>query len=194
MSPHAARLFFGCSISFLLGGAAGVFGLRTLYGDVDRVDPEPARRLECPPPPPCPACPAPVNCEEPFGQLPPESEPEGGLETVPELDTADVVDAPPPLPGLPASVIPLAQRAVREAVAPCLDGLVEPEPGVALLQLTVTVEDEEGGIREALVTRATGGAGSIVDCLAEAAREARFSRPGPDGQIEVRLPISVGAP
>lgn len=190
MSPEGARLFFGCSICFFLGGAAGIFGLRTLYGDIDHVQPESERPLTCPPPPPCPACPPPVPCTSesdlPLEEVSPGSEAANldGLEPPPE--------AQPALPGLPESALPLAQAAVREAVARCSDPLDPPSSGLALIQLSVRATEGRGTIEEALVTRATGGAQDISDCLAEAAAEASFEWSGPDGQVSFKLPLSVG--
>lgn len=185
MNPEAARLFFGCSICFLLGGAAGVFGIRTLYGDVDRVVPETRKTLVCPPPPPCPACPPPVDCGEattlPIAPSPSPTTEREGLEP-----------ARPALPGLPASVLPVAHEAVREAVRPCLDAASTDLPGVALLQLTVIATEGQGVISEVLVLRATGGAEAAAACLQEAAGRARFPWSGSDGRLTFKLPVSVG--
>lgn len=186
MNPEAVRLFFGCSISFLLGGAAGVFGVRTLYGQVDQVAPETPTSLVCPPPPPCPACPPPVDCGAVGGGLP--SDPPPTPVERPPLDRP--ADA---LPGLPASVLPLAHAAVKTAIAPCLDEVPASASGVALLALTVTATGGEGFLRDAVVTRATGDGRDVADCLARSARSARFRWSGPDGQLTFKIPISVGS-
>ncbi|MEL6186088.1 MAG: hypothetical protein AAFU79_15795 [Myxococcota bacterium] len=185
MNPEAARLFFGCSICFLLGGAAGVFGVRTLYGEVDRVVPETRKTLVCPPPPPCPACPPPVDCGD-ASVLP------SSPTTDPDVE-AEVLDPEAPaLPGLPASVLPYAHEAVREVLEPCLAEAPPDFPGVALLQLTVTATGGEGFISEVIVLQATGGAEAAASCLEEAARTARFPWAGGDGRLTFKLPVSVG--
>lgn len=178
MSPEAVRLFFGCTISFLLGGSAGVFGLRTLYGDLDRVEPAPRRNLVCPPPVPCPACvPAPVTEIE----RPPPGPP-------PDVTPGEASA----LPGLPIEAAELAREAVRAEVAPCLAGAPGDMPGVALIALTVTATGGEGFIVDASVSSATGDADRSRDCIQAAARRARFAWDGADGRTRLQLPLSYG--
>lgn len=159
-------------------------GVRTLYGDIDRVEPEPTRALECPPPPPCPACPPPVDCGV-LGKFPVDPE------TQDPRPTPDFSEPPEGvgLPGLPASVIPLAHRAVQDGIAECLRSASD--NGVALLELTVTATEGQGFIRNATVSRATRGAREVSDCLVESARRVRFEWSGRDGQLTFKLPVSV---
>ena len=194
MSSDAARLVLGCTISFVLGGAAGVYGLRTLYGDIDPVDPARERTPECPSPPPCPACPPPVDCGL-QGRLPPADAPFETFEDESDTDSSDDPswEEDASMAGLPASAVPLAHAAVKSEIETCFELLEDPAPsGIALLQLTVTATGGVGFVTEALVTRATGGAAELAGCLGEAARRARFVWKGPDGRLNFKLPLSVG--
>lgn len=156
---------------------------------MDRVDPAPARRLECPPPAPRPACPEPVPCEA--GRRLPETPAEVDGPSGP--DPVDLAPAETPrLPGLPASALKLAHEAVSAEIEGCVERLVDPAPGVALLQLAVLATEGTGRIEEATVPRATGGARSSVECLLEAAQRAEFAWSGADGQLDFRLPVAVG--
>ncbi len=188
MSPEAARLFFGCSIGFLLGGAAGAFGTRTLYGEGMRVDPAPTALVRCPEPPPCAACPD-LERAEPS---------ELSIDALPD-------DGPPPIPlppGIPPSVIPNVRAAVDAELqallsedGPCGAGLAG---STIVLQLSVVVEADEGAVEEASVVSTLATAEETDnDCrlrLAEVAERARFDGTGRDGRLQFKVPIVLGEP
>ncbi len=186
MTPEAARLFFIASICFVLGGAAGVFATRTLYGDTDQqVSPAHTKQLQCPPPVPCPVCPPPPDCGE--TSLVPTGGEEIAVEALPELQ-----EPKNNVPGLPSSALKLANAAVLAEVEPCLSSTVATLPGVALLDLVVTASAGVGKISEVSLSRATGGAQSLQTCLEEAAKAARFEWDGADGELQFKLPLRVG--
>ena len=186
MSPEAARLLSGCAMSFLLGGVAAVFGLRTLYGPTEQVEPSVDIPLECPPPPPCPACPPPSDCSD-GDALPEETFTQNEWTPSPAAQGSGTL-----LPGLPASAIPRANTAIQAAITVCRETVDPSASGVVLLKLTVTATGTGGFIRDALVVQAPGLPSETADCFAREAKRARFDWTGADGELTFKLPVSVG--
>lgn len=183
MSPEGAKLFFVAGLSLLVGGAAGAFTTRTLYGGpIESVDPSPDRAPACPKCRECPVCPPPVDCGE-LGVVPVGDEPTG---VVP--DAVDVPEAA--RPGLPAAAVGLATTAVKDAVADCLND-VEGSGGHVLLSLTVTSTGGQGFIRNAEIAKTSGDVSAQTDCIVSNARRAKFEFE-PEGELRFQLPLKVG--
>lgn len=177
----AARLFFACSITFLLGAAMGAFATRTLYGDIEPVEPVTRSGPACPPCPDCPVC-APSEASMP-GTFEPASD---------ELDLAmeRLESAEPTESGLALTAIRSADAAVQEAVQPCLrDGRARGVGGSVVLDLRVRVDGGTGTIRDAVALSQGQVDAEAEACLVEAARQARFEVDGPDGAGRLKVAV-----
>lgn len=188
MSPEAARILVSCAISFALGGFAGVFGLRTLYGQPEHIKPATPIDLECPKPscPPCNVAQPTTNIDGSSSQgypLPAEGS------TPPSLDPSM---SGQPRPGLPASAVEFARAAVERELSACAHHRA-PESGarVVLLHLTVTTANGNGHISDAWVAPSNKSNAILANCLARAAREARFDWTTADGEITFKLPVAL---
>lgn len=187
MSPESARLFMVSGITFLTGIGGGAIAMNAIHGGGEpEVDPSKPRPANCAPCPQCPACPPPVDCGE-LGVVPP-----GGGEE--EVD--DDVEVPPSetdKPGLPASALPLAMNAVRDAIKTCQLEATSLS-GVVLLDLVATTTAGGGFISEATITQATGDmrGAPVAECVRIEAMRARFTWEGSEGELKFKMPVKVG--
>jgi len=185
MSPEGARLFFVSGLTFLIGIGGGALAMNSIHGGGEsEVDPSKPRPPTCAPCPQCPTCPPPVDCGD-LTVVPPDGD---------DDDQGDD-DAPPDpdRPGLPASALPLAMGAVREAIKIC--GVEDTSlSGVVLLDLTATATAGGGFISESTIARTTGdmSGAAVAECVRIEAKRARFAWDGVEGDLKFKLPVKVG--
>lgn len=160
-----------------------MFGIRTLYGVTESIEPSAPELLECPPPQ-CPPCNPDNRTDAELWEALPETWSANERQVVPSDR--------PTIPGLPASAIAVARRAVEASIAECP---ISKDPyrntSVALLHLTITVTSGRGHIREAWVYPQEHANAVVADCLSNAARKAGFEWTGADGEITLKLPVSL---
>jgi hypothetical protein len=187
MSPEGARLFFVSGLTFLMGIGGGALAMSSIHGGGEaEVDPSKPPPPNCAPCPQCPTCPPPVDCGE-LGVVPPD---QGGGE---EDDGTELPPPDPDRPGLPASALPLAMKAVREAIATCAVDETSLS-GVVLLDLIATATAGGGFISEAVIAQTTGDmrGAAIADCVRLEALRARFEWEGAEGELKFKMPVKVG--
>jgi hypothetical protein len=187
MSPEGARLFFVSGLTFLVGIGGGALAMSSIHGGGEEsVDPSKPPPPHCAPCPQCPACPPPVDCGD-LGVIPPDN---GG-----DDDEGGDDDAPPDpdRPGLPASALPLAMNAVKEAIKTCAIDETSLS-GVVLLDLVATATAGGGFISEAVITQATGDmrGAAIAECVRLEAKRARFAWEQGEGELKFKMPVKVG--
>ena len=180
------RTFLVLAFGLICGGIIGAYATTTVYGKRRVAAPQPAP--SCPACPVCPTCPPPVDCDAP----PPVVSP-----TAPARMFDDPEDPIPDpgasrRPGLPASAIGLASRALMRAIEPCRTSSTGPdESGSLLLELTITATSGVGHIRQTDVNQSEGDLEVFQSCVLEAAAEVQFEWTGEDGESRLKYPVRL---
>jgi hypothetical protein len=175
---ESARLLFVALVSLLLGGAAGAYATRVLYGEPESVAINTPQAAECAPCPVCPVCPQPA----PLDLIPTST----GTST-----TAGAAPVAPSAPGLPAAAIRVANQTVGAAIQPCLTStMAEGVDGTVLLDLTVTASAGEAVFSEVAFARKVGNVEPVERCLRDRIGSARFAWHG-EGRGKLRLPVRI---